>query len=98
MEHIVQFAIGIDDEAIQKRIENNAYNDILQILIKDAKMDLPKLFGTVNWRLMIDESIKAFIQENKEVIIEAAAKELCDSFRRTKAFREKMSDTIDELL
>lgn len=36
MEHIVQFAIGIDDKAIQNRIEEHAYEDVLDKLTKKA--------------------------------------------------------------
>lgn len=36
MEHIVQFAIGIDDETIRKRIEGSAYNDICDRFYKEA--------------------------------------------------------------
>ena len=36
MEHIVQFAIGIDDKAIQNRIEEYAYTDVLDKLAKNA--------------------------------------------------------------
>lgn len=36
MEHIVQFAIGIDDKAIQERIEEHAYADVLAKLTKNA--------------------------------------------------------------
>ena len=36
MEHIVQFAIGIDDKAIQNRIEEHAYRDVLDKLAKNA--------------------------------------------------------------
>lgn len=32
MEHIVQFAISIDDETIQNRIEEHAYTDVLNKL------------------------------------------------------------------
>lgn len=96
MEHIVQFAIGIDDAAIQQRVEDNAYNDILKILLDDAKRDLPKTYGTVNWRFLIEETLENFIERNREEIINCAAKELCESFKRTKAFKEKMSDTMEE--
>lgn len=36
MEHIVQFAIGIDDKAIKERIEEYAYRDVLDKLTKEA--------------------------------------------------------------
>lgn len=32
MEHIVQFAVGIDDEAIQKRIMETAHNQIIDAI------------------------------------------------------------------
>ena len=32
MEHIVQFAIGVDDEVIQKRVIEGAYNDAVKQL------------------------------------------------------------------
>nr|WP_243466780.1 hypothetical protein [Bifidobacterium breve] len=37
MEHIVQFAIGIDDKAIQNRIEEHAYSDVLDKLTKKRR-------------------------------------------------------------
>mgnify|MGYP003372312129 CR=1 FL=1 len=36
MEHIVQFAIGIDDKAIQNRIEEYAYKDVLDKIVKET--------------------------------------------------------------
>ena len=63
MEHIVQFAIGIDDNAIKKRIEENAYDDILE--------------------------------KNRDDIIDAAAEKLCESFKRTKAYKEKMTEVME---
>lgn len=37
MEHIVQFAIGIDDKAIQHRIEEYAYKDVLDKIAKVSR-------------------------------------------------------------
>ena len=64
MEHIVQFAIGIDDNAIKKRIEENAYDDILERLVKEAKNSLPrsKSFGSdINWRFLVDDRLDYFL-------------------------------------
>lgn len=36
MEHIVQFAINIDDQTIKKRLEENAYQDICDRLVNEA--------------------------------------------------------------
>ena len=36
MEHIVQFAVGIDDEAIKKKIEEHAVEHIEKELLADS--------------------------------------------------------------
>lgn len=98
MEHIVQFAIGIDDNAIKKRVEDNAYNDILEELIKEAKNYLPrsKSFGnSINWRFMVDDRLDKFLEKNRDDIIESAAEKLCESFKRTKAYKEKMTEVME---
>ena len=98
MEHIVQFAIGIDDNAIKKRIEDNAYDDILEELVKEAKNYLPrsKSFGnSINWRFIVDNRLDRFLEENRDDIIDAAAEKLCESFKRTKVYKEKMTEVMD---
>ena len=98
MEHIVQFAIGIDDNAIKKRVEDNAYDDILEKLVKEAKNSLPrsKSFGSaVNWRYLVDDRLDCFLEKNRDDIIDAAAEKLCESFKRTKAYKEKMTEVVE---
>lgn len=98
MEHIVQFAIGIDDNAIKKRIEDNAYNDIVEELIKEAKNSLPRARSFergVNWRFIVDDRLDRFLEENRDDIIDAAAEKLCESFKRTKVYKEKMTKVMD---
>ena len=98
MEHIVQFAIGIDDNAIKKRIEDNAYDDIVERLIKEAKNDLPQVRSFergVNWRFLVDDRLDYFLEKNRDDIIDAAAEKLCESFKRTKAYKEKMTEVME---
>ena len=96
MEHIVQFAIGIDDEAIRKRVKESAYNDIIGKLVKEAKKDLG-LEGSyfsprVTWKTIVEDALHDYFDENKELIIDLAASKLADSYKRTKAYKEKMAD------
>ena len=98
MEHIVQFAIGIDDEAIQKRVIESAYNDVVKQLINEAKQELG-LAGRVydrraNWNDLIDLALGNYLEENKDMVIELAANKLAESYKRSKAFKEKMADAI----
>lgn len=103
MEHIVQFAISIDDKTIQKKLEENAYNDILNELISEWKEGMPKkdTWGynkgdKIDWQAMTRSIMYDFCQEHKDDIIAQAANNLCDSFRRTKAFKEKMLESMEE--
>ena len=100
MEHIVQFAIGIDDEAIQKRVIEGAYNDVVKQLMKEAKKEVG-LEGSyynhaANWERIIGAALRGYFDENQDMIIELAASTLVESFKRTKAFKEKMASAIEE--
>ena len=100
MEHIVQFAIGIDDEAVRKRIEESAYNDILNDFKEEFYNSLPmethgyysKKTDQIDYTRLIHPVLQEFVDNNADAIIDKAAEKLCDSFRRTKAFKERMSD------
>lgn len=99
MEHIVQFAISIDDKTIQKRLEENAYNDICEKLVEEARDNLPQEGGyrgeKVNWRYLVDNQLAKFVEEHKDEIINAAAEKLKDSYCRSKAYRDKMKEVIE---
>lgn len=97
MEHVVQFAISIDDKTIQKRLEENAYEDITERLYKEAKEKLPKQQGwgsydEPDWNILVDRRIDRFLEENKDAIIEATAERLARSYRNSKAFKERMGE------
>lgn len=96
MEHIVQFAIGVDDEAIRERVKESAYNDIIGKLVEEAKKDLG-LKGSyfsprVTWKTIVEDALHDYFDENKELIIDLAASKLADSYKRTKAYKEKMDN------
>ena len=101
MEHIVQFGIGIDDEAIRKRVVNTAE----KVIIEDLKKQVACiLFETKGWSKEPDTSavswwtqvqFNSFLSENKDAIIEAAGKHLADKLSRTKAVKD-MVERIGE--
>lgn len=70
MEHIVQFAIGIDDKAIQNRIEEYAYKDVLDKIVKET-MDTvfahTNAYSRENMRkTMMEEALQSFLEERKD--------------------------------
>jgi hypothetical protein len=98
MEHIVQFAIGIDDKAIQNRIEEHAYRDVLDKLAKEAT---DTVFAHTNaysrenmWKTLMGDALQRFLEERKDEIIDKAANTLADRFQRTKKYREAMGTAI----
>lgn len=98
MEHIVQFAIGIDDETIQNRIEEHAYSDVLNKLTKNA---VDSVFShssaytrDIMWESLMGEALQSFLEERKNEIIDKAANMLADRFQRTKKYREAMGAVI----
>lgn len=100
MEHIVQFAIGIDDKAIQNRIEEYAYRDVLDKLAKNA---VDSVFAHTNaysrenmWKTLMEDALRSFLEERKDEIIDKAANMLVDRFQRTKKYREAMGDAIEK--
>ena len=94
MEHILQFAIGIDDEAIIKRVEDKAEDTIMQEIKRDAKAAIFKSAYlnsstfTRNPTDFFDEKIGQFLKENKAEIIKMTADRLAERLARTKAAKE----------
>lgn len=103
MEHIVQFAVGIDDEAIKKRVEESGYDDVIKGLMLEAKKGLVNTpyarteWGRIEikWDRVLEDNIKAFMAKNQDVIIEKAAEKLCESYKRTKKFKEAAAKVLE---
>ena len=98
MEHIVQFAIGIDDDAIVKRIKENAEKNIT----KELRAKVGSLMFGVNYRGDEIEAItqwtealfREYLNEHKDEIIQLAAKFLAERLAKTKAAREVLGDVV----
>lgn len=109
-EHILNFAVGIEDDkiidAVMKNAENSIINDIKKSVIdrmfadrrgyyNSSACELDKLTDSYKVKSdavlsdMSEDIIKKVFAENKDQIIALAAKELADSYKRTKAWKEK---------
>lgn len=93
MEHIIQFAIGIDDDAIVKRIKENAEKNITD----EIKQEVMKLMFEYNpysgkrleypteWTR---RQVENFLNDHKDEIIQCAGNILSEKLLRTKAVKE----------
>lgn len=92
MEHILQFAISIDDEAIEEK----AYNKAVGIFLDDFKK---KIYTEGYYSSLTDtaeEAIKKAVDCYKDEIIDKAARMLADSIKRSKAWKEKFSEVVND--
>lgn len=97
MDHILQFAIGIDDDAIKKRIEESAVEKVSNELSRSVK---ERLFSDSVWASGFTETgediVKSILYEYKDEIIEQAVKLVVESIKRTKKFRESVGDIVED--
>ena len=108
MEHIVQFGIGIDDEAIRKIIMEKAEKSILDDMKKQIRTDIDnqifvidrgwydndcKRVGLQDW---VNDLVVKLLEDHKTEIIERASEKLADKMSRTKAFKEAMAEKVLE--
>ena len=101
MEHIVQFAIGIDDVRICEKIESSAEKQItddIRQMVMDKMLDKGYYaqHATSNDPLKdwVRQEIVSFMAEHKEEILNKAASELADHLRRSKKARDYILNRI----
>lgn len=90
MEHVIQLGIHIDDEAIQKGVYESAEKTIL----KECSQEFQRIIfncdrwgqaGVSEWT---KDQFSAFMDRNRNEIIDKAAELLADRLSRSKAVRE----------
>lgn len=113
-EHIVNLAIGIDDDTIRRSIMEGAERSIINDLKADVLKTLfesryysndPVSKDRFSGQVSISkdarlkdfaiELFKGFIREYKDEIIERAAKDIADSYKKSKAFKQKMDEVTE---
>jgi hypothetical protein len=98
MEHIIQFAIGIDDEAIEKKVKVTAEKQIIDNITKHIEDAIftKSYYGrqTHDLQSWVTMKIEEAILSHKDEIIKLAVEELANKLSRTKMAREKLSEEI----
>ena len=105
MEHIVQFAISIDDNAIVASVTKNAEKEI----IKDLKQQvINKIFSSSSYyrndadpeidklSSASEDIIKKAFEENQQYILDKAAELLADRLARSKKGKELLTKLFEE--
>ena len=99
MEHIVQFALGIDDRRIIKEIEKTAERQVIENITKEIKgiiYDRSGWYGNRETneplKQMIRGQLDDILAENKETILSEASRILADRLARSKAGKALLED------
>lgn len=96
MEHLVQFAIGIDDERIKQSIEKNVEKEVISKITHDIESVIysRSYYGDPKAPLkeMVKDKIECILEENKELILETASTKLAEKLARTKAGKAILED------
>lgn len=90
MEHIMNIAISIDDEGIEKKATEycvkKLYEDMKGKLIYDGYYNRGQLTGQA------EGVVNKWLNDHSKEIIEQTAKLVADKISRRKAFKEKVGD------
>ena len=107
MEHIVQIAFDFDDERVRQTIENTVKKEVINGIQTDITNALLRNFGSWSgsWNhskesALVDlmrERTDDFLKENKDVILEAAAKNLSERLARSKKGKELLEGLEKEV-
>ena len=107
MEHIVQIAFDFDDERVRQTIENTVKKEVIDGIQTDITKALFHNFGSWNgsWNrskesALVDlmrERADNFLKENKDVILEAAAKNLSERLAKSKKGKELLEGLEKEV-
>ena len=102
MEHVIQFAVGIDDDRIVNLVEANASKQI----IGELKQQVANRIFSANYycknadpsRDQLSEAsvqiVSDFLEANKDTIVERASEILADKMFKSKTIREKIKDSL----
>lgn len=97
MQHIVSVAFDFDDQAVSEKIQASVEKAVIDKITKDVEVKVfeqdwyfgsNKTVSTDHLSTWTKNLIAKIFEENKETIIDQAAKYLADSYKRTKAWKE----------
>ena len=97
MEHIVQFGITVDDDAIKNLIVNKASETVVKEVKRELGVD-NRYYSDNVVKKMVSKEVQNQFNLHKEEIIEATAKALAEKLIKTKLVKERVSKVLDNVL
>lgn len=98
MEHIIQFGVTVDDDAIRKRIEEQAANTVIKEIKKQLGIDRGHYSNENVIHRLVEEEVTALFYKHKDAIVKEAGKQLANKLIRTKQVKEATSEILFTVL
>lgn len=92
MEHIVQFAVSVDDDGIQKRVEDGATRAIIKALQNDGI--LSRYYEDRPSEMFAENVARQFCREYEDVLIDGIVKYCGEKLCKRKSFVDKVTAEI----
>ena len=96
MEHIIQFGVTIDDDAIKKHIEEKATKQVVDLVSQSLKDKLFSRYGGFTYDSQ--EMFSQFLDKYKDEIIANATTQIVDSIKRSKKYKEALAKVAEEMI
>lgn len=105
---IINVPLQIDDATIQGQISKDYENKVKEIIAVRIEEILAEQYRGGYWNeskaskakkglaQLVEASIEEFLNSNRDVIVEAAAKELSERLWRTKRVKEAVANVIEK--
>ena len=103
MEHILQFGVNIDDDAIVKAVTEKAEREVIGDIknrvnqnIDNSMYDRGYWVGDKDLKPWVKDEFVKFLESHKDEIISIACDKLADKLSRTKRVKDAVGDVIKE--
>ena len=103
MRHEIMLPIEVNTDAVEQKIERDAYTDVTDWLKKmmlekgipqkqKLRWDDP---SQPDWRELVCHAANAFMDEHKDELLEAAASKIAERMAKIKAFKEAVAEVVE---
>lgn len=96
MEHIIQFGVHIDDDAIRREVVRLATREIIEDLKSECRKELGLTGNIYSRSQFVDSMVDGIIADCREQIVREAASALADKATKQKWYREMMPGAVGE--
>lgn len=99
MEHIVQFAISIDDSTIEEKVYSKAVDNITDEIKKSVRRIMidREYYNYSEPTEFVEKIFKEWLDEHKTEIINSMSEKLADKMSKTKAVKEAAVKSVNDI-